>query len=321
MAIRPGRADRVRNTRAHRHLPLHEPFVASSRLPQWHRHRRHGTTITVTTPDPTESSQPPESWRRYKVTVAYRGTRYHGWQEQGVPETYKGTPLEDGGIPTVQEILRRALVEVVRHPVSLTGSSRTDAGVHAKGQVAHFDTFRTQIPIDGLCRAVNARLPEDIVVRRIEPVDASFDAVRSTVSKRYQYLIWNAPQRNCFIPDLCWHRWQRLDIDAMRQAAALLIGEHDFASFAKPGHGRESTIRTVLACDVSARGPRVVIGVEGTGFLWNMVRIIVGTLVEVGQGRYPPQRVAEMLQARDRTQAGPTAPPQGLYLQWIRFAQ
>src|SRR5690606_29002670 len=133
------------------------------------------------------------------------------------------------------------------------------------------------------------------------------------------YLIWNAPLRNCFLSDLCWHRWQPLNIQAMRKAAQLLVGEHDFASFAKPGHGRESTIRTIRGRDVARRGPRVVIGVEGTGFLWNMVRIIVGTLVEVGEGRYGPERIATMLAAADRRQAGPTAPPQGLYLQWIRF--
>lgn len=259
---------------------------------------------------------------RYKLTIAYRGTRYHGWQQQGVTPNWKGeTPPEGEGIPTIQEVLRRTITDVVRHPVVIVGSSRTDAGVHAKGQVAHFDTTAVQIPMEGLRRAVNARLPDDVLVRSIEQVPETFDAIRSTASKRYQYLIWNAIERNCFAADLSWHRWQTLDIDAMAAAAQVLVGEHDFASFAKPGHGRETTVRTVLACDVSRRGPRVVIGVEGTGFLWNMVRIIVGTLVEVGQGRYPPQRVAEMLQARDRTQAGPTAPPQGLYLQWIRFAQ
>lgn len=269
----------------------------------------------MTAPD----TDPVSEQRRYKLTLAYCGARYHGWQQQGVPETYKGQPLADGGIPTVQEILRRALIDVVRHPVIVVGSSRTDAGVHAKGQVAHFDTIRTQIPLEGMLRALNARLPGDIVVRSIEPVDNAFDAVRSTLSKRYQYFIWNAPLRNCFMSELCWHRHQPLDLPAMQAAARMLVGEHDFASFAKPGHGRETTVRTVLGCDVTARGARVVIGVEGTGFLWNMVRIIVGTLVEVGMGRYGPQRVAEMLAARDRRAAGPTAPPQGLYLQWIRF--
>lgn len=257
---------------------------------------------------------------RYKLTIAYRGTRYHGWQQQGVTPNWKGeTPPEGEGIPTIQEVLRRTITDVVRHPVVIVGSSRTDAGVHAKGQVAHFDTTAVQIPMEGLRRAVNARLPDDVLVRSIEQVPETFDAIRSTASKRYQYLIWNAIDRNCFAADLSWHRWQTLDIDAMAAAAQVLVGEHDFASFAKPGHGRETTVRTVLACDVSRRGPRVVIGVEGTGFLWNMVRIIVGTLAEVGQGRYTPEDVRQMLESRDRRSAGSTAPPHGLYLQWIKF--
>lgn len=257
---------------------------------------------------------------RYKLTIAYRGTRYHGWQQQGVTPNWKGeTPPEGEGIPTIQEVLRRTITDVVRHPVVIVGSSRTDAGVHAKGQVAHFDTTAVQIPMEGLRRAVNARLPDDVLVRSIEQVPETFDAIRSTASKRYQYLIWNAIERNCFAADLSWHRWQTLDIDAMAAAAQVLVGEHDFASFAKPGHGRETTVRTVLACDVSRRGPRVVIGVEGTGFLWNMVRIIVGTLAEVGQGRYTPEDVRQMLESRDRRSAGSTAPPHGLYLQWIKF--
>jgi tRNA pseudouridine38-40 synthase len=191
--------------------------------------------------------------------------------------------------------------------------------VHAKGQVAHFDTDQTQIPVDGLRRAVNARLPDDILVRSIRPVPETFDAIASTVSKRYQYLVWRAPDRPVFGADLAWHRWQNIDVAAMADAARRLVGEHDFASFAKPGHGRENTVRTVLACEVRARGPRIVIGVEGTGFLWNMVRIIAGTLVEVGLGRRTAGEIDAILAARDRRAAGGTAPPQGLYLQWIRF--
>lgn len=256
---------------------------------------------------------------RYKLTIAYRGTRYHGWQWQYANELYKGpAPAEGEGIPTIQETLSRAIVEVVRHPVTLVGSSRTDAGVHAKGQLAHFDTDQTQIPIDGLRAAVNARLPDDILVRAIEPVADSFDAISSTTTKRYQYFIWNTPDRPLFFADLVWHRWQELNIDAMKSAAAYFVGEHDFASFAKAGHGRENTVRNVPACDVTFRKPRLVVAVEGGGFLWNMVRIMVGTLVEVGLNRYPSTRVKEMLDAKDRQEAGPTAPPQGLYLQWIK---
>jgi tRNA pseudouridine38-40 synthase len=256
---------------------------------------------------------------RYRLTLAYRGTHYHGWQKQLPVYTWKGpTPPEGQGIPTIQEVLSNAIVAVVRHPVSVVGSSRTDAGVHAKGQVAHFDTHMTQIPPESLRKAANHKLPDDILIHDIQPVPDSFDAIRSTISKRYQYFIWNTSNRNLFFPDLAWHRWQELDVANMADAAARLVGTHDFASFAKPGHGRESTVRTVLACDVHRRGPRLVIGVEGTGFLWNMVRIIVGTLVEVGLGRYTPDDVGAMLAAKDRQHAGQTAPPHGLYLQWIK---
>jgi tRNA pseudouridine38-40 synthase len=258
--------------------------------------------------------------QRYKLTIAYRGTRYHGWQSQPAMDTYKGaTPPAGEGIPTIQETLQRSLGEVVGHPVMLSGSSRTDAGVHAKGQVAHFDTPSVQIPVEGLRRAVNARLPPDILIQRLEPVPDTFDASRSTESKRYQFFIWNHKDRPVFFSDLAWHRWHYLDVPKMAQAASHFVGEHDFASFCRPGHMRESTVRTVFSCDVHWRRPKLVIGVEGNGFLWNMVRIMVGTLVEVGMGRHEPDTIGDMLAARDRKAAGPTAPPHGLYLQWIRM--
>jgi len=259
--------------------------------------------------------------QRYMLKIAYRGTQYHGWQHQAAnPLTWKGEEPPDGeGIPTIQETLTKALRGVLGHPVILIGSSRTDAGVHARGQVAHFDTDQIQIPPEGLRRAVNARLPDDILVRAIKAVPTTFNAIRSTISKRYQYYIWNSPDRPVFQADLAWHRWQRIDVQAMAAAARILIGEHDFASFCRPGHQRETTVRTVLDCRVSGRGPRIVIGIEGTGFLWNMVRIITGTLLEVGVGRYQVRDVATILAARDRRAAGGTAPPQGLYLQWIKL--
>ena len=257
--------------------------------------------------------------QRYKLTLAYRGTRYHGWQAQPMIDTWKGdAPPPGEGIPTIQGALVKAIQSVVRHPVQLVGSSRTDSGVHAKGQVAHFDTDQTQIPMEGLRRGINSELPPDILVRKIEAAHPYFDAIRSTTRKRYQYAIWNAPDRPVFFNDLAWHRWHALDSAAMSAAAQCLVGSHDFASFARPGHGRESTVRTVYACDVSLRPPSVVIGIEGSGFLWNMVRIIVGTLVQVGIGRIKPHEIPQMLEAKDRNAAGPTAPPHGLYLQWIK---
>ena len=258
--------------------------------------------------------------QRYKLTIAYRGTAYHGWQKQFANEFYKGPPPTGGleGIPTIQELLTIAIRGVVNHPINLVGSSRTDAGVHAKGQEAHFDTHMTQIPPFGMQRAINARLPDDIDVRSIEPVPDTFDAILSTVSKRYHYLIWNDFRKPVHSPDLAWHWFHKLDIPAMQAAALHLTGTHDFASFAKAGHGRESTVRTVYSLDISHRSPRIVFGIEGSGFLWNMVRIIVGTLVQVGMGRYTPDDIRHMREQHDRNAAGNTAPAHGLYLQWIR---
>ncbi len=258
--------------------------------------------------------------QRYKLVIAYRGTKYHGWQMQPPNELWKGeAPPIGEGIPTIQETVMRVIGSVVGHPVLVVGASRTDARVHAKGQVAHFDTDQVQIPIKGLRMAINSRLPDDILIRRIDAVPQTFDAIASTVSKRYQYFIWNAPDRPLFFTDLVWHRWHKLDVPAMQEAAQVLVGEHDFASFARPGHGRDHTIRTIHACDVRSRGGwKIVVGIEGSGFLWNMVRIIVGTLVEVGMGKYGADRVKEMLEAKNREASGPTAPAHGLYLQWVK---
>jgi tRNA pseudouridine38-40 synthase len=237
-------------------------------------------------------------------------------------ELWKGdVPPEGQGIPTVQENLIRALQTVVGHPVNLVGASRTDAGVHAKGQIAHFDTDQVQIPPKGLRDAANARLPGDILIRKIDAVPETFDAITTAKRKRYQYAIWNTSDRPVFFADLVWHRWHTLDTAAMHEAAQVLVGEHDFASFVRPGHGRDHTIRTIYGCEVHCRSPKIIIGIEGSGFLWNMVRIIVGTLVEVGMGRYGAAEVKQMLEAKDRAAAGPTAPPQGLYLQWIQSSQ
>jgi tRNA pseudouridine38-40 synthase len=256
--------------------------------------------------------------QRYKLTISYRGTAYHGWQVQTANALWKGPKPPPGhGIPTIQEKLRRALRFVVGHEVNLVGSSRTDAGVHAKGQVAHFDCHEV-IPPEGLRLAVNHQLPDDILVRTLEPVPDSFEASYSTISKRYQYVIWNAIDRPPLFADMVWHRWQELNIDAMQSAAAHFVGQHDFTSFARAGHGRETAIRTIHSFTLSHRSPRLVFGVEGNGFLWQMVRIMVGTLVQVGLGLFPPEIIPTMLAAKDRRAAGLTAPPQGLYLQWIQ---
>ena len=266
--------------------------------------------------------EPMVDWQRYKLTVAYRGTAYHGWQFQQPSATWKGPkPPLAHGIPTVQSHLRQALIHVVRHDVTVVGSSRTDAGVHAKGQVCHFDTDKGQIPTEALRRSANYQLPDDIVIRSVEPVGPGFNAILSTVAKRYQYLIWNHVDRRAMMAGLAWHRWQPLDVAAMAEAATHFVGTHDFTTFCRPGHGRVTTVRTVHRCDVSYRAPRLVIAVEGAGFLWHMVRIMVGTLVEVGLGKHRPEAIRDMIAAEDRRAAGGTAPPHGLYLQWVRTGE
>jgi tRNA pseudouridine38-40 synthase len=257
--------------------------------------------------------------QRYKLVVSYRGTAYFGWQTQGFPASWKGArPAHATGLPTVQTTMNNAVKEVLRHPVKCVGSSRTDTGVHAKGQVVHFDTHLTQIPMIGLMRAINHQLPDDILIRSIEPVPPTFDAIASAASKRYQYAVWNHDDRPVFQGDLYYHRWQPIHIEPMREAMQHLIGTHDFAAFAKPGHKRLTTVRTVTSIDVSRRGPIIVIGFEGGGFLWNQVRIMAGTLIDVGEGLLKPDDVAKMLDSRDRRRAGRTAPANGLYLQWVK---
>ena len=255
-----------------------------------------------------------ESVQRYKLTLAYRGTRYHGWQRQ---------VIDDGSdLPTVQNVLRLALARVVKHPVNITGSSRTDAGVHARGQVAHLDTIRTQIPPENLMRAVNAKLPADVVVRSIDAVDAEFDAIQSTLAKGYRYVVHNAAVKDPFASDVALFlpdRPRPLEAVAMNDAGARLVGTHDFASFCKPGHGRETTVRTITACTVMRENERIFIDVAGTGFLWNQVRIIAGTLLRVGSGHITPASIDDVLAAKLRTAAGPTAPAHGLFLEWIRY--
>ncbi len=261
------------------------------------------------------SDVPPQV--RCKLTLAYRGTSYHGWQRQ-IEGGVGGVEL-----PTVQSTLRLALQRVVNHPVVVVGSSRTDAGVHARGQVAHFDTIRTQIPLDRLSYAVNAKLPADVCITRIERVADDFDAIKGTVEKGYRYLIHNGPSKDVFAGDLAFHMPPHpapLVAPAMHTAAQHLVGEHDFASFAKPGHGRDSTVRTITRCAVSREGKSVFIDIAGTGFLWNQVRIIAGTLLRVGTGLIEADAIPQMLAKRNRLAAGPTAPAYGLYLEWIRYA-
>ncbi len=239
--------------------------------------------------------------RRIKLVIHYDGTAYHGWQAQ--PD-----------VDTVQHQLQVAVGKLCEQDnVRLVGSSRTDTGVHALGQVAHLD-IDTPVPTCNFVRSLNRYLPDDIVVVSAEDVDESFDAISSTQSKIYRYTVYTAKLRSVRDIRYCWHRPAELDIDAMQIAAAKLLGTHDFKSFASAADQRESSVRTILKCDVIDEMPWIHFDVQADGFLYNMVRNIVGTLVDIGRGRWNADYMDQILAAKDRTAAGKIAPAKGLTL-------
>ncbi len=279
---------------------------------------------------------------RYKLVVAYDGTDFVGWQKQEPPDP--SGELGADGLPkrvklrTVQEVLEQAVRDAVREEVLVNGASRTDSGVHALGQVAAF----TSVPdpdrgvgwprdrgTETLVRAINAKLPRDVLVRSAEVVPIGFEPIGGAVEKEYTYLIASGSVRPLFGRRYVFHTWYDLDADAMDEAAKHLVGEHDFASFAQINHGRKTTVRTITGCsvervdggcDASADGSTLRIRVSGNGFLYNMVRILSGTLMEVGRGKIAPGEIPGIIAAADRTaNGGPTLPPQGLRLEWIRY--
>lgn len=251
-------------------------------------------------------------WRRYRLTLAYDGTAFHGWQQQEPPDR---EPLR-----TVAGVVGGALRRLLGQSVSLVGASRTDAGVHAGGQVAHFDAS-VRIPLDRLAHAINSRLPEDVEVIGVEHAASDFDAISNAVAKQYRYRIFNTTQRPLHKRYYVWHCWTPLDIGAMRDAAARLVGTHDLAGFAAAGHGRTSTVRTIFDCRIETKMPELQVVVEGGGFLYNTVRIIAGTLVEVGRGRFGPDVIDRVLVTGDRSLGGPTLPAHGLCLEWIKYGE
>jgi tRNA pseudouridine38-40 synthase len=251
---------------------------------------------------------------RYRITLAYDGTEFHGWQRQ--------TAAEGGPLRTVQHVLERAVWSTIHERVPVLGASRTDAGVHARGQVAAF-TCQRRVPVSRLPMALTSALPKDVLVHRAEEVHELFDPISDAVCKGYTYRI--AHGKPPFWPDLFRRRevhrsWIPLNAFAMDAAAQALVGTHDFAAFAKAGHGRESTVRRVLRCAVIEEDANQLrVEIAGTGFLHNMVRIIAGTLVDVGRGRLAPDEVAAILASGDRSRAGQTLPANGLCLMWIEY--
>lgn len=238
--------------------------------------------------------------KRVRMVVSYDGTAYRGWQ------------LQSNGI-TIEEVLNRELTALLKEPISVIGASRTDSGVHARGNIAVFDT-ENRMPADKICFALNQRLPEDIRVQRSEEVPADWHPRKANCTKTYEYKVLN---RKISMPlerlyaHFCYFN---LDLDKMREAAAYLVGEHDFKSFCTVRTQAEETVRTIYSLDITKQEDMITIRISGSGFLYNMVRIIAGTLLEVGMGAYPPEHMEEILDARDRQAAGRTAPARGLTL-------
>ena len=243
--------------------------------------------------------------RNIKLTVVYDGSAYHGWQIQP-------------GLKTIQGVLTGAIQELIGGEVRVFGASRTDAGVSALGQVALVQ-IDSAIPVENLARAITGRLPADIAVAEAVEVPQGFDLIGAVKSKLYRYTIFTGQLRPVLQIRHCWHLPAKLDVTAMAKAAKMLVGKKDFKSFASAADQRENSVRTIFRCDVICEDDWVYVDVEGDGFLYNMVRNIVGTLVEVGVGRMPPEKIAEILEAKNRTAAGPIAPAAGLCLMCVKY--
>ena len=238
--------------------------------------------------------------RNIALKLTYVGTAYHGWQMQK-------------NAATIQETLELALASVVGHPVKCVGAGRTDAGVHARVYIANFHTSST-IPCERLPLAVNSRLPEDIVVTKATQVPDSFNAIGSCIQKEYTYQIYNSRIRDPFYVNRVWFYPKHLKEDVMAAAAKQFVGTHDFAAVRSVGTETRTTVRTVHYFEVERTGDLICCRVCADGFLYNMVRAMVGTIVYASEGKLAPEDIPTILEGRCRTDAGPTAPPGGLYM-------
>jgi tRNA pseudouridine38-40 synthase len=243
--------------------------------------------------------------RNLKITVSYDGTDFNGWQTQPA-------------FRTVQATLEQAIAAVTGRKSYANASGRTDAGVHAVGQVVNFYSD-TRLAAEVLVRALNAHLPNDVAVRDCQDVVQNFDANKSALRKLYRFIIHDSPIRAPFLFRYASPSRHRLDAALMSRASRCLIGRHDFHSFETEWPNRMTSVRTITHLSVNRVGEFIWIDVEADGFLYNMVRAIAGTLMNVGRGYWPETQVAEILNAEDRTQAGPTAPAQGLFLMRVAY--
>jgi len=247
----------------------------------------------------------PVGRRNIKITVEYDGASYFGWQRQ--PNHM-----------TIQQRLEEAVEAVTQAHTTVHGSGRTDTGVHARGQVAHLHT-ESSIPPEKFPYALNAHLPHDIAVLSAEDVAADFHARFSALSKTYAYTILNQPIRSPTRERYATRVWPAVDVSLMQQAASCLVGEHDFAAFQSEGSRPGSTVRCVTRAELASDPPLIVFWIEANGFLYNMVRAIVGTLLLVGHGKVSPSRFRSVLESGARDQAGPTAPARGLCLMQVTY--
>lgn len=245
--------------------------------------------------------------RNVRALIAYDGSKFFGWQRQD-------------GFLSVQEALEEALVSLLGTGPVVRGSGRTDTGVHALGQVAHFHV-ETRLGDDRLRHALNAHLVDGVVVRRLETCRDDFHAQYDARSKRYAYVVHTERFRSPFLGAHGHWVSDPLDVAAMRQAARELVGEHDFSAFASSGSPRATTVRNLRRLRISGHRHRFAMIFEANGFLYNMARALAGTLLEVGRGKLSPSRVREILLSRDRRLAGPTAPAEGLYLVSVRYPE
>jgi tRNA pseudouridine38-40 synthase len=248
---------------------------------------------------------------KFKLTIAYDGTAYEGWQTQKI-----GTG--------VQQKIEEALAKLFPGRPIVHSSSRTDTGVHALGMVAHFEvpTAELKMPVRKLALAINAWLPEDIRVLSASRAPEKFHSRFDAAGKQYRYFVWNHTAMNPLLRHSAWQVTRPLDLKAMRVAALRLVGRHDFKSFAaNRNYKMESTMRRLTRCDIKKSGPQLTFIIEGDGFLYKMCRGIVGTIVQVGLGKFPPAEIKRMLAKRDRRVAGMTAPAHGLVLWKVFYKQ
>ncbi len=249
----------------------------------------------------TGSKMPEENvTRNIKLTIEYDGTNYHGWQ------------IQDNAL-SVQEVLSKAIKRLTGEDIIPDGSGRTDSGVHAYGQVANFRTS-SKIPADKFARALNVYLPDDISIKASEAVESDFHSRFSAKGKHYRYMVLNRPSRSALWAHRAWNVRGELNLTAMNEAARYFLGYHSYKAFCAAGHSVKSFDRTIFYSEWTRDGDFLIFDTRGDGFLYNMVRIMVGSMVDIGKGRFKPDVIKNALESGSRHSVGVTAPPSGLYL-------